>query len=269
MSLYNRLGLNFDTSQFGSAQTLSSDASNTLGLIANTTGILPQWQQNDLSAGPPVRTNYYQNPTTNYNSSMLVSATSLYNSANSANDFVTTAAASNLIIELGNFQSHTDNISGVAVVSNTFFPSLQSAGNMGQMNMMNLAKSDGVSNTAPILGSFTSLFIQSSLSANANTLIVYANQYANSLSTNGGGYIVSNLTPTQITTIDNYLSNTQTLLYSRRTNDVSFYQNSIQLSQDVGYMQQFNNMGGTMSYLVNNLVGTPRLLANLNSMSVS
>jgi hypothetical protein len=263
MSLYNRLGLNFDTSRFGDAQTLSSNASNTLGLIANTTGILPKWQQDDLSVGSPVRTNYYQNPTTTYVSSMITSANSLYYSANSANDSVTSIAASNLIIELGNFKSHTDNISGVVAVSNTFFPSLQSAGNMGQMNMMNLAKSNGVSNTAPILGSFTSLFISDELSANANTLIVYANQYANSLS-NTSGNVTSNLTPTQIAVIDNYLANTQTLLNTRRTNDVSFYQNSMQLSQDIGYMQQFSNMGGTMSYLVNNLVGTPRLLANLN-----
>jgi hypothetical protein len=267
MSLYDRLGLNFDTTRFGDAQTLSSGASNTLGLIANTSGVLPTWQQDDLSVGSPVRTNYFQNPTTTYLNTMLTATNSLFTSSNSANDFVTSAAASSLIIEINNFQSHTDNISGVSAVSNTYFPSLQSAGNMGQLNMMTLSKSDGVSNTAPILGSFTSLFINDMLSSNANTLVVYASQYAGSLGLDGGGNTTSNLSNSQITTINNYLANTQSLLSTRRTGDVTFYQNSTQLAQDVGFMQQFSNMGGTMSYLVNNFVGTTRLLANLSSSS--
>lgn len=267
MSLYNRLNLNFDTSRFGDSQTLSSGASNTLNLIANTSGALPAWQQTDLAAGSPVRTNYFQNPTTTYLNTMLSATNSLFTLSNSANDSVTSAAANSLIIEINRFQSHTDNISGVVVVTDTSFPSLQSAGNMGQLNMMTLSKSDGVSNTAPILGSFTSLFINDLLSSNANTLVVYASQYDGSIGLDGGGNTVSNLTNTQVTTIVNYLANTQSLLSTRRTGDVTFYQNSLQLAKDVGFIQQFSSMGGTMSYLVNNLVGTPRLLANLSSSS--
>jgi hypothetical protein len=94
---------------------------------------------------------------------------------------------------------------------------------------------------------------------------VYAQEYQNSLVANVmGNTYTSNLSNSQIAIIENYVSNTQVLLSSRRNGDWTFYQNSMQLGQDVGYMSQFNNMGGTMTYLVNNVVGTPRLLSNLN-----
>jgi hypothetical protein len=268
MGLYNRLNLNFDTSRFGQAQTLSSGAANTLGLIASTSGALPTWQQQDLAAGSPVPTNYFQNPTATYLSNMLASANLLVISANTVSDSNTVNVATSLMIEITNFKSHTDNISGVVAVSNTLFPSLQSAQNMGQLNMMTLARSDGVSNTAPILGSFTSLFIMDEIQANANTILTFAQEYANSITSNVVGantYYSSNLSNTIIATIDSYVSNTTLLLSTRRTSDWAFYRNSLQLAKDVGYMQQFSNMGATMSYLVNNVVGTPNLLSKLNS----
>lgn len=264
MTIYSRLGLNFDTTRFGSAQTLAPSASNTLNLIANTAPLKP-WQTTDLSAGPVVRTNYFQNPTAGNVASMLISSNSLYYSANSANDSVTQALASSLTIELNNFKSHTDNISGVTVSNSQGIPSLNSAQNIGQLNMMTLSKTDGVSNTAPILGSFTSLFIPDILTANTIKLTYYANEYANSVGANISGYITSNLAPSEITNIQNYLLSTTNVLYNQRMQDWTFYQNSIQVSQDASFLQSFNNMGGTMSYLVNNLVGTPSLVSKINS----
>jgi len=264
MTIYSRLGLNFDTTRFGSAQTLAPSASNTLNLIANTAPLKP-WQTTDLSAGPVVRTNYFQNPTAGNVASMLISSNSLYYSANSANDSVTQALASSLTIELNNFKSHTDNISGVTVSNSQGIPSLNSAQNIGQLNMMTLSKTDGVSNTAPILGSFSSLFIPDILTANTIKLTYYANEYANSVGANIFGYITSNLAPSEITNIQNYLLSTTNVLYNQRMQDWTFYQNSIQVSQDASFLQSFNNMGGTMSYLVNNLVGTPSLVTKINS----
>ena len=264
MTIYSRLGLNFDTTRFGSAQTLAPSASNTLNLIANTAPLKP-WQTTDLSAGPVVRTNYFQNPTVGNVASMLISSNSLYYSANSANDSVTQALASSLTIELNNFKSHTDNISGVTVSNSQGIPSLNSAQNIGQLNMMTLSKTDGVSNTAPILGSFTSLFISDILTANTIKLTYYANEYANSVGANISGYITSNLAPSEITNIQNYLLSTTNVLYNQRMQDWTFYQNSIQVSQDASFLQSFNNMGVTMSYLVNNLVGTPSLVTKINS----
>jgi len=269
MTVYSRLGLNFDTNRFGSAQTLADSASNTLNLIANTSPLKP-WQITDLSSGSIVRTNYFQNPTASNVASMLISANSLYYSANSANDSTTQSLASSLTIELNNFKSHTDNISGVTVSNSQGIPSLNSAQNIGQLNMLTLTKTDVVSNTAPILGSFTSLFIPDILTANTIKLSYYANEYANSISMNtdpitGNTIISSNLPNSEIAIIQSYITSTKNVLYNQRTQDVSFYQNSLQVSQDTSFLQSFNSMGGTMSYLVNNVIGTPSLISKLAS----
>ena len=124
---------------------------------------------------------------------------------------------------------------------------------------------DGVSNTAPILGSFTSLFIPDILQANTIKLNFYASEYANSLGANISGYITSNLAPSEITNIQNYILNTTNALYTQRIQDWTFYQNSTQISKDVAFIQNFNYMGGTMSYLINNVIGTPSLLTKLSS----
>lgn len=264
MSVYNRFGLTFDTSRFGAAQTLSNTAANTLNLVATSTSQLSSWQQTDLANGSIVRTNYFQNPTASNVASMLISANSLYYSANSANDFVTTALATSLTVQLNAFKSHTDNISGVTVSTAYGIPSLGAAASTGQLNMMTLAKTDGVSNTAPILGSFTSLFISDILKSNTIQLNYYANEYANSITLTGNTYS-SNLANSEIANIQNYITSTTNVLSTQRNQDWTFYQNSIQVSQDVGFLQQFNNMGGTMTYLVNNLVGTSSLITKLSS----
>jgi hypothetical protein len=269
MTVYDRLGLTFDTNRFGSAQTLAPSASNTLNLIANTSPLKP-WQATDLVNGPAVRTNYFQNPTASNVSSMLASASSLHDLATTANDFVTVAYASNLTIELNKFKSHTDNISGVTVSNSQGIPSLNSAQNIGQLNMLTLSKSDGVSNTVPILGSFTSLFIPDILQANTIQLALYTTEYAGSIITvtdpeTGNTSMSSNLSNNEIANIQNYILSTTSILYNQRMQDWTFYQNSSQMNQDVSFLQQFNSMGGTMTYLVQNVVGTPSLIEKLNS----
>ena len=267
MSLYARLGFDFDTTKFNGADTLSAGAANTLTLVANSTGTLNSWQAQDVSNGAIVRSDYFQNPLASNNATILGLAHGFV-SFGTTDDV--TNSSNTLITVVNQFQRHTDNISGVAVVSNTMFPSLSTAQGAGQMNMLNLSKSDGVSNTTAILGSFTSLFIGSDLQANIANLTIYYNQYANSI-TSGidpetmEPYSSSNLSPTQIATISSYISNTSNMMTTRINHDVNFFRNSMQMSKDVAFVQQFTNMGGTMSYLVNNLVGTDSLKTKLNS----
>lgn len=277
MSIYARLGLNFDTARFGEAATLSENASNTLNLIVeNTGGKLKDWQINALNSGPINKSDFYQNPTDPFVTIMLANTSNIYINANSTNNFILKEIANNLIIQLNEFKYHTDNISGVSATTEAEaanvaidVPTLNSAENIGQLNMMTLAKTDGVQNTSVILGSFTSLFIQDELSANANTIASYDRQLANSITITPdgmGGYIyTSNLTPGQIVNIESYLANTQNLIYERRMSDWNFYANSVQLSQEVQYLQEFESMGGTMKYLVDNVIGTANLKSYLNS----
>jgi hypothetical protein len=170
MGIYSRLGLNFDTTRFGSSQTLSSDAANSLNLMASAAP-LKNWQSADLAAGPVSRTNYYQNPTASNVNSMITNTTSIFTNSTLVGDTTTSGLASNLVIELNKFLTHTNNLAGVTVSTTYGIPSLESAQNIGQLNMNLLAKTDGVTNTAVLLGSFTSLFIPDILQANTIKLI--------------------------------------------------------------------------------------------------
>lgn len=279
-SVFDRLNYNFDSSKFGNAANLSSAAANTINLIANNTPAYAEWQITDLAAGSPVRTNYFKNPTNTNTASMLFTVGTIRLTANTiinantdnvvgggyttSNVFVTTdqiaaatklySSSGNLIIELNAFKSHTDNISGVTVVTNTDYPSYESAAGLGQMNMMTLTKTDGTpQNTVPILGSFTSLFIQPELTANDQTFIVYNSSFN------------VNSNSTFIQTISDYANSTASLLNTRRSGDWTFFRNSYQVMKDIGFLQQFTNMGGTQSYLVKNLIGTDSLITKLSA----
>lgn len=279
-TVFDRFGYNFDSSKFGDAATLSSSAANTLNLVANNTPKYAQWQIDDLESGSPVRTDYFKNPTNTNTASMLVSSGNIKITANTimnANTdnvvgggittggiFVSTdqmaaaarlySSSGNLIIELNAFKKHTDNISGVTVVTSTDFPSYENAAGIGQMNMMTLTKTDGCpQNTVPILGSFTSLFISPELTANDQTLIVYNSEFN------------VNSNATFIQTISNYSNTTTTIMSDRRNNDWTYFRNSYQVMKDVGFLQQFTNMGGTQSYLVKNLIGTTSLVEKLSA----
>lgn len=275
MSVYNRLNLNFNTALFGNAAILSTSAANTINLISSTTPPLANWQITDLNAGTISNSNYLQNPTTNNAQAMLVSTASIaLNSLACANTnalfYDVFNKCQNLIIVLNQFQSHTDNISGVTTVTDQNYPSYDSASGAGQMNMMNLPKvNEPQTNTSVILGSFTSLFIPDILQANTIQLSTYQNQLANSIAIgtdpNGNTTYTSNLTTNQIANISSYVYSTANTLFARYTNDWTFYRNSVQVMRDVGTIGKFSNMGGTNTYLVNNIIGTPSFKSKLNS----
>ena len=48
MPVFDRLNYNFDSGRFGEASTLTSGASNTLNLIAETTPTFKDWQIKDI-----------------------------------------------------------------------------------------------------------------------------------------------------------------------------------------------------------------------------
>lgn len=290
-TVFDRYGYNFDSSKFGDASNLSEGAKNTLELIANNTPGLVQWQIDDLKVGSPVRTDYYKNPTDSNTTLMLSTTNSIKLTANTimnantsdsvgggwsntvisvgppvvwSNVFVSSAeiaaanalfaSASNLIINLNSFRSHTDNISGVTVVTSPDVPSYDVAIGFGQMNMMTLTKTDGTpQNTVPILGSFTSLFINDILSAN-NTQLA---QYNTALSVGA--------TSTLMQEVSNYANSTSLIINTRKSHDTTFFNNSVQVMKDIGFLQQFSNMGSTQKYLVMNMVGTESLINKLSA----
>ena len=61
------------------------------------------------------------------------------------------------------------------------------------------------------------------------------------------------------------MDSTANVLIERVTHDWNFFRNTVQVTQDSAFLQQFTNMGGTQSYLVKNLIGTPSLVEKLSA----
>ena len=280
-SVYERLNFSFDTSKFGDSINLSDNTKNFL----NTAPIkLEEWQKNDLANGSIVLTDYYKNP-------MINVTTRLSNNVNTMNQIVQTidtfdngsgaameANLTNLIVEIQNYLSHTSNISGVseakANVSETsnvvsHFPDYDKSVSVGEQILMLTNATDGVSNTVPLLGNFTSLFISDEITANANNIINDIITVRNSVRTEvTGGETpvssnISNLSTGLITTITANIVAANTLLSTRRLHDWNFFRNSINILEDYNKMNQLGRVGNTQKYLINNLVGTDKYKNNV------
>jgi len=274
MTVFDRLGFNFDTTRFGSGNNLTPAAANSISRLSNVGTPMPDWQKSDLATSSVTKTNYFQNPTTTYVNSMLSSAISISSNALIINAFSMSASANNLIIELNRFVSHTDNISGITTVTSPSVPSFDRASNLGRMSLQILSKADEPqSNTDVLLGSFTSLFIQDILLANSNQLLSYSIQLKNSISANvtddglGGTTITygSNLSSNVVNSIGYYCNTTSSILNTRRIHDWTFYQNTNELMRENGFLQQFNNLGNTQKFLIKNAIGTTSLIDKLTS----
>ena len=111
-------------------------------------------------------------------------------------------------------------------------------------------QTDGITNTSPILGSFTSLFIGPQLSANANTI-------SSDYTTYQTGIQNDTLTLAQYGIIENDLNTASILMTTRQSADVTFYTNLKNMVNNYNTVKQFSNMGETQTYLIQNFIGTP------------
>jgi hypothetical protein len=268
-SVFARLNYSFDDKKFGDSIYLTDQAKKFLELAPPD---VTEWQQNDIADDVVTRSRYYVNPTANVCSTLLANANIIFESANNdpANTFTQTGAG-NAAMELANttalfiteiiaFKSHTDNISGltIATSNSTTIPQLDSVVSIGQQLLTLTNTTDGISNSTPMLGSLTSLFIGGDL-AN-NNLTIYTDRLAMDAANVGG---ISSLTANQINLIITHVQTANTLVSTRRYHDWNFYEKSYQILSDYYFVKKFTNMGNTSTYLVNNLIGTDIIKTNI------
>ena len=268
-SVFARLNYSFDDAKFGDSIHLTDQAKKFLELAPPD---VTEWQQNDIADGVVSKSRYYVNPTADVCSTLLANASIIFESANNdpANTFLQIDAA-NAAMELANtttlfiteiiaFKSHTDNISGltIATSNSTTIPQLDSAVSIGQQLLTLTNTTDGISNSTPMLGSLTSLFIGDDL-AN-NNLIIHTDRLAMDAANVGG---ISSLTANQINLIITHVQTANTLVSTRRYHDWNFYEKSYQILSDYYFVKKFTNMGNTSTYLVNNLIGTDLIKTNI------
>ena len=268
-SIFERLGYNFDTNKFGDGQYLSPGAQAYLKAAPIE---LASWQQSDIANGNIQTTNYYKNP-------LAPDCTSLIANTSSIITFVTTTpfdfdsganatlltVATSLQSELNSFLSHTNNVSGVTLMtSNTdTIPSLESATSIGNFLLRIVNVSDNIQNTTPLLGSMTSLFVGDEIRSNVAVVNTALQLLNSSVAPNGNCYLSS----AQVLSISNNLSVLSSFVSYRRLSDWIFFANATSIVMDTVKITSFNNMGNTQLYLVNNLIGTDQLKSNLANTS--
>ena len=276
MGVFNNFNYSFNSSRFGSLINISSNQANTLNLVSNNTNF-SAWQISDLANGSIIRTNYFQNPTITYCTQMSpnlisISATAQYMSnsntsgsspavANAAAYLANTANA--CIIEVSNFGSHTNNISGVSANSGSYtIPTYTMIIGMGSQLTMLLNKTDGIANSISTLGCMTSLFINDILASNTLTI-------SNSANVIISGNTANTLTENVIYSIANNIANVQTTLYNSRVQDWNFYSTGMTTLQNYMFLNSFSNMGNTQTGLIINVIGTPSLIAKIAANSAN
>jgi len=266
-SVFDRLGYNFDSTNFEGSESLSTAALNSLEMRKR---MMATWQYDQVARGDTARTNYFRNPTSNLyislrstanNLSRLASNLSLSNVAISANSFV---------LELDKFKSHTDNISGVLTMSGRDIdydiPQYDSAMAIAEQTVTLLYSADNVANSVGALGSFTSLFINKQLSANDTILAANLVSLNNSVVYSGLPLTASsNLGGVAIESINSYIAIANTMIATRRNHDWNFFAKAQQISADMGIVSQFNSMGNMRSSLIYYKIGTDALIANLQA----
>jgi hypothetical protein len=268
-SIYGRLGFNFDTTKFDGADVMPANVANFLG---NTSIHLSQWQVDDIANA--TTTGYYQNPHNDVlgTLSVFIGGLKVYaNTANYANpDLANTllSAANSTENSLISFVNHTNNLSGVTRSSNTsIYPDLSSALSIGRQILNITNKTDGVQNNTPILGNFTSLYINSDL-------VVYNHAIANdyitldsSMSADANGNLTSNITSLAMNVIIADIQGLQNLINGRMNGDISFYINSLEISKEYSTVVQFSSVGNTQNNIIK-LIGTDKLKDDLANNKV-
>lgn len=266
MSVYGRLGYNFDSTQFNGADVLSQGVLNYLG---NTSIRLSSWQIDDMSNS--VVGGYYQNPHQYTLALLSIYLDAIYTTANTANlTYLIASDVSNTLLPLLisasssiiNFTTHTNNLSGITRSSNTsLYPDLGSALAVGRQILNITNTTDSVQNNTPILGNFTSLYTGNTLSSLNISIINDYITLNNSISIVSGN-AVSNISNSAMNTIISDIQSLQTLMDTRRSGDWTFYQNSLAVMQDYQTVLQFSNIGATQNSLIT-LIGTPKLHSRL------
>jgi hypothetical protein len=179
------------------------------------------------------------------------------------------------------FKSHTDRVSGLTNYTDylgdpatLLKPFYITAMGYGKVAVYILYQTDGISNSSVVLGSFTSLLIKPQLEASYNLITTYANTINSSITVTSSGTGLSNspftttrtsnLSSLVVTAMYNELANTNTLMDTRRTHDETYYTNLKTLVTDYNTVRQFSQMGETQLDLVNNHIGTDKLLSRIN-----
>lgn len=257
--IFDKLG--FPSSLSANTITYSNSTIKTLNSIP---ALLTDWQMEDIATGNA--NGYFINP-----------ANSSINTINTQFHLISTISidvdglenillASNNVIQSNNitdFLDHTDRLSNVKDPSvDADLPHYQTATSAGKILSYLLYQSDGISNNAVFIGNFGSVVTYNTVVNYATTItndrILIQNSIVYDMS---GNY--STLTTEQKTAITSNITSMNNFIYTTMTNDKNFYANCKSIISEFNTLRQLNGMGESQNYLINNFIGSPKLLSRL------
>ena len=250
--LYSTLGYNFNDPN-GDISTLST---NTQAHLNSMPAFITsnQAQLMITSGNSPIsQSNLYKNPVANTIQTMWNTANSVISIApgmsTNSNNLINVAIS--LASTANSFMWHTNRLSNLVNFdgTDTTNPYYTQALSFGKIAMYITNQTDGITNTSPLLGSFTSLFIGPQLNVDSAAITVDYTTYQTGIQND-------TLTITQYGIIESDMNSAIALMSTRQSADVTYYTNLKNMVNNYNTVKQFSNMGETQKYLVSNFIGT-------------
>ena len=281
-TLFSRLNYTF-TDPNSVISPLSNNVKRTLDGMPK---LLESWQAEDLATSNTG--GYFVNPCANITTNIWTTSNTLVSVANNVQgsgnltglwtqihttlSYISNSPTGNT--QAGDFLAHTNRISGVTSIDVSAdqgvanLPHYETATQPGKALVSLIYQTDGISNNAPIMGNFTSLFVANDLIVIYNTLSTYANIVNNSITTTIDPITflpinTSNLTYNVVNSIATTANSANSIFYERRVHDEQFFKNSSDLLIDYKKVRGIGNSGQAESYLIENFIGSNKLLSRL------
>lgn len=167
--------------------------------------------------------------------------------------------------EISKFVAHTDRISGATTTRTQATinkPYYKDAIGVGKSISYVAYQTSNVTNSAAIMGSFTSLLIANTVNTWISTISTYANTINASVDLGTG---ISNLSLSTVTTIDTNIAEINSTIYTRRVHDENYFINAKTVMNEVTELRSYSARGSTEDYLLQNINGTEKLLTRINA----
>lgn len=237
--------------------------------------LLQPWQETDLISNETEQ--YYVNPVSNtinviWSTSNTVSNLSFSNvitgtiNVSFSNPGVSSIMDNALMVVrdvtqnvADRFMIHTNRMSNVLPIDfDITSPHYETAIGFGKLIMYIVSQTDNIQNNSPMIGSFSSLFVANTLSDYSNNFISVSNIYLGSFVGNVSS--LSLIDANEFANAANQVSNTMT---TYRQKDFDFFANSQMIVDRYNKVSEFNRIGQTEIFLINDYIGTQNLKNNL------
>jgi hypothetical protein len=285
--IFDRLGYNFQP-KGNDVINFSEDAKSTLNAVPK---LLDQWQYDAVATGDTE--GYLKNPTKNTTVQIVSTVGQILSTSsgvdnlggivsrclNIVDHFVQGPTESSPpVLVLGSstkYIDHCDRLSGVVEPNEETaqLPHYDTALAVGKSVTYIVNQADGIEDNSPVMGNFTSILVDNDLVILYSDILPYPNLIAASItcttSDDGTGNTItvctSNLSSQQITQIQNKLNDIDNIFDGRRIHDENFFNNSRAVLDDFQKLRRFKDMGQSEKNLVQNYIGTEKLLIKIDN----